>query len=150
MADCGNDRASLFCVDDGGLVGHIATGLATPADVEQVEGGWLVACCGSNTVEFVAGRVHGGGGGGGGCGDGARPSLGGAGEGPGDYNICLPAALARVPGLGLVVRELGFWCRQVFAIPDEVLMATMSPLRVGWMVGVVKGGLRCATMLERC
>jgi hypothetical protein len=49
-ADLYNGRASVFRVDDGGFVRHVATGLHNPWDVEEVEGGWLVACgmCGSN------------------------------------------------------------------------------------------------------
>jgi hypothetical protein len=70
-------------------------------DVEEVEGGWLVACRDSHTVEFV-----GDGDGDGGIG-GGRPSLGmaGGGYGSGDGEFRNPTALAVVPGLGLVVRE---------------------------------------------
>ncbi len=53
VADPCNGRASVFRVDDGGFVGHIATGLDSPRDVEEVEGGWLVACWASHSVEFV-------------------------------------------------------------------------------------------------
>ncbi len=106
VADERNDRVSLFWVGDGGFVRHIATGLSYPSDVEEVEGGWVVACPGSSTVEFVS---DGGGGGG-------RPSLGkvGGGGGSGDGQFVGPSALALVPGLGLVVRELGSRRLQVF------------------------------------
>ena len=51
------------------------------------------------------------------------------------------SALALVPGLGLVVREIGKVGRlQFFATPDSIAMATMSPYRVAWMIGVA----RCA------
>jgi hypothetical protein len=75
----------------------MATGLSGPSDVEEVEGGWLVACDGSDTVEFVSDGVDG---------DIGRASLGkaggGAGSGNGEFNS--PVALATVPGLGLVVQ----------------------------------------------
>ncbi len=95
VADFGNNRVSMFRVGDGGFVRHVATGLSWPFDVEEVEGGWLVACGGSHTVEFL--------------GDGDRSSLGKAGGGAGSGNgeFCDPTALAVVPGLGLVVREKG-------------------------------------------
>jgi hypothetical protein len=64
-------------------------------DVEECEGGWLVACLLSNTMEFVGGDVDGGGVG--------RARLGKLGSGDGEFNG--PSALALVPGLGLVVRE---------------------------------------------
>jgi hypothetical protein len=78
-------------------------------DVEEVEGGWLVACEGSHTVEFVGDRV---GGDGGGC----RPSLGKPGGGSGDEGgeFSAPVSLAVVPGLGLVVREYVSGRLQVF------------------------------------
>jgi hypothetical protein len=102
-------------------------GLSIPKDVEEVEGGWLVACGGSDSVEFVGDGVGGDGGG--------RPSLGGYGSGVGE--LIFPIALAVVPGLGLVVREADNDGRlQVFATPDAIAMAAMSPCRVAWM-GVV-------------
>ena len=71
VADRWNGRVSVFRVGDGGFVRHIATGLSRPCDVEEVEGGWLVACGHPwHTVKFV----------GGGSSDG-RPSLGKAGGG---------------------------------------------------------------------
>ena len=99
VADHGNNRASVFRVGDGGLVRHVATGLDGPFDVEEVEGGWLVACWSSDTVEYV-GDGDGGDGGG-------RPSLGkaGGGFGRGDGEFIWPSALVVVPGLGLVVRD---------------------------------------------
>ena len=108
VADAGNDRASVFRVGDGGFVRHMATGLSYPIDVEEVEGGWLVACVGSHTVEFVGDGVGGDGGG--------RPSLGkaGGGRGSGDGEFDGPAALAVVPGLGLVVMESRGGRLQVF------------------------------------
>jgi hypothetical protein len=85
----------VFGVSDGGFVRHLLD-VRDPMDVEEVEGGWLVACYWSHCVQFVGDGVGGG-----------RPSLGNAGSrrGSGDGEFNGPAALALVPGLGLVVRE---------------------------------------------
>ena len=117
VADWYNDRASVFRVGDGGFVRHMATGLRGPYDVEEVEGGWLVACAFSHTVKFVGDGV--------GAADGGRASLGraGGGAGSGDGEFWYPTALAVVPGLGLVVREWGNRRVQVFATPDAIAMA---------------------------
>ena len=56
-----------------------------------------MACYGSYTIEFVGGDVDGGGVG--------RARLGKYGSGDGEFDD--PSALALVPGLGLVVREMG-------------------------------------------
>ncbi len=74
----------------------MATGLDGPHDVEECEGGWLVACSNSRTIEFV----DDGGGPGGSAG---RASLGKGGVGDGEFID--PSAQALVPGQGLVVRE---------------------------------------------
>ena len=106
-------------------------------DVEECEGGWLVACYFSHTIEFVpvGGDVDGGGVGG------AR--LGKMGGGDGEF--VLPCTLALVPGLGLVVREAGNGGRlQFFATPDAIAMASMSAPRVAWMVAVARGTARRA------
>ena len=102
VADWYNNRVSLFRVEDGSFVRHVATGLSGPFDVEECEGGWLVACYYWHTIEFVGGEFVGGDGLGGGVG---RASLGKWGSGDGEFDY--PSALALVPGLGLVVRELG-------------------------------------------
>jgi hypothetical protein len=136
----------MFRVGDGGFVRHIAMGLSYPLDVEEVEGGWLVACgYPSETVEFVGDA-------GAGTGDGDRPSLGkaGGGKGSGDGEFWYPTALVVVPGLGLVVRELGNGGRlQVFATPDTIAMATMSRVRVAWMTVVARGVFRRQSSQER-
>jgi hypothetical protein len=136
VADSHNDRASVFRVDDGGFVKHIATELSRPSDVEEVEGGWLAASWVSHTVEFVSHRSDGDGG--------RQPSLGRAGGGPGcgDGEFWFPTALAVVPGLGLVVREDGNERLQVFATPDALAMAAMSHSRVAWMGAVARGVFR--------
>jgi hypothetical protein len=132
VADGGNCRASVFRVGDGGFVWHIAKGLNYPRDVEEVGGGWLVACWHSHTVEFVSDGVGGDGGG--------WPSLGkvGGGFGRGDGEFFFPTAVAVVPGLGLVVREYGNERLQVFASPDAIAIAAMSHLRVAWIVAVAR------------
>ncbi len=114
---------TLYRVSDGEFVRDIASGLHQdlegvkgwkeggyvdgPTDVEEVDGGWVVAC-GYNRVEFVADGAGDDGGG--------RPSLGkaGGGYGSGDGEFNCPSALAVVPGLGLVVRELNGGRLQVF------------------------------------
>jgi hypothetical protein len=126
----------MFHVGDGGFVRRIASGLSYPRDVEEMEGGWLVTCAGSHNVEFVRDGDGDGGG---------RPSLGkaGGGYGSGDGEFSYPAALATVPGFGLVVRESGNSGRlQVFATPDAIAMAVMSPMRVAWMAAVARAVLR--------
>jgi hypothetical protein len=137
VADAGSDRVSMFHVADGSFVRHVATELAGPFDVEECEGGWLVACIQSDTIQFVGG---GGGGGGGGAG---RFTLGKRGWGWGEGPLNGPSALALVPGLGLVVREQNSGGRfQVFASPDAIAMASMSVARrVAWMVAVARGRL---------
>ena len=97
VADDGNGRVSVFRVEDGSFARHVATGLGGPVDVEECEGGWLMACYSSHAIEFVGGGVDGGGVG--------RARLGKKGSGDGEF--CFPSALALVPGLGLVVREMG-------------------------------------------
>jgi hypothetical protein len=126
VADAYNDRVSVFRVEDGSFVRQVATGLSYPFDVEECEGGWLVACVGSSTIAFVGGDVGGGV---------VRASLGM--RGIGDE---APSALALVPGLGLVVQEddnsrLQYHL-QFFATPDAIAMSSMSALRVAWMVAV--------------
>jgi hypothetical protein len=132
VADFHNDRVSVFRVGDGGFVRHIATWLSGAYGVEEVEGGWLVACLYSHTVEFVSDGV-------------GRPSLpvgkAGGGRGRGDGEFWFPSALAVVAGLGLVVREDGNSRLQVFATPDTIAMAGMSNFRVAWMVAVVRASL---------
>jgi hypothetical protein len=136
VADFGNGRASVLRVGDGGFVRHIATGLRCPMDVEEVEGGWLVACYYLHRVELVC--VGDGGFGGG------WPSVGKAGGRPGirDEEFGSPTALAVVSALGLVVREYGNRRLQVFATPDAIAMAAMSPDRVAWMTAVARAVLR--------
>jgi hypothetical protein len=137
VADASNSRVSVFRVEDGSFVRHVATGLDAPWDVEECEGGWLVACPLVNTIAFVGGGSVGGGGDSGV----GRPRLGKWGSGDGEF--VLPSALALVPGLGLVVRDVGNRGRlQVFATPDAIAMASMSAPRVAWMVAVARGGSR--------
>jgi hypothetical protein len=126
VVDYCNHRVSLFRVEDGSFVRHVTTGLNWPLDVEECEGGWLVACYNSHTIEFVDGRGVG------------RARLGSWGSGDGEFQY--PSALALVPGLGLVVRD-NDGRLQVFATPDSIAMASMSALRVAWIVAVTRGRL---------
>jgi hypothetical protein len=59
VADAWNHRVSVSRVEDGSFVQHVATGLDDPMEVEECEGGWLVACYGSHTIEVVGGGVDG-------------------------------------------------------------------------------------------
>jgi hypothetical protein len=104
VADDGNRHVTMFRVEDGAFVRQLASGLDAPSDVEECEGGWLVACRWSHTIEFVNGGKD--------DGDKARPRLGRYGSGDGEFHQ--PSALALVPGLGLVVRDLRNGCLQVF------------------------------------
>ena len=99
--------------------------------MEVMEGGWVVACAGSHTVEFVGGN--------------GRSFLGNADGGyrDGDGGLSGPISLALVPGLGLVVREFGNGGRlQVFSTPDMVAMRRMAPIRVSWMVAAARAIFR--------
>ena len=136
VADYDNNRVSMFRVEDGSFARHVATDLTCAFDVEECEEGWLVACWGSGTIEFVGGGGGGRGGGGGGG--------GGGGDGVGRTRLCLlrlPSALALVPDLGLVVLDYhgGNGRVQFFATPDAIAMSSMSPHRVAWMVAVARG-----------
>lgn len=119
VADSANGRISLFRAADGAFVRQLATGLRCPMDVEAYGGGWLAACEGSHSVEFV-GDV-----------DGERASLGKYGLGGGEFRT--PAALAWIPDMGLAVQEYGNGRVQVLAPWDMVCMAAMSAARVAWM-----------------
>ena len=97
-----NGHVSLFAVADGSFVRDLVTSVwGGPFDVEECEGGWLVACRGSSTVEFVGGDGVG------------LATLGKPGSGDGEFSF--PSALALVPGLGLVVQEIDNKRVQVFA-----------------------------------
>jgi hypothetical protein len=111
VADNYNKRVSVFRVEDGTFARHVATGMSGPMDVEECEGGWLVACIVAHTVELVGVCVGGSDGDGGGGGGAAK--LGRYGTGIGQF--ATPGALALVPGLGLIVREAhGHGRAQVF------------------------------------
>jgi hypothetical protein len=140
VTDAGNHRLSMFRVEDGTFERHMATGLSGLRDVEECEGGWLVArVYPSHTIVFVGGEsgdVNGGAG---------RARLGRKGRGDGEFID--PSALALVPGLGLVVREDSGQRLQFFATPDAIAMASMSEHRAGWMVAVARG-VRCRTLFK--
>jgi hypothetical protein len=136
VADSENDRVSVFRVDNGDFVRHITTHQACPRDVEEVEGGWLITCFDTDTVVCVRDGPDGE------DEDGAQPSLDlvRGGFGYQDGKFFLPATLATVPGLGLVVREFFNERIQVFATPDTIAMYTnMSGIRIAWMSAVARG-----------
>jgi hypothetical protein len=142
VVDFVNDRVSLFRVEDGSFVRHVATGLKYPWDVEECEGGWLVACSSTGTIEFASTCV--GSTTPGGVGHTGRAGVGGIGNHP-NKMFSIPSALALVPSQCLVVREAGNGGQlQFFATPDAVAMASMSAARVGWMSAVVRGIARSA------
>jgi hypothetical protein len=90
VADSYNNRVSLFRVEDGSFVRHVATELDRPVDVEECEGRSLVASECSHTIELVSGSIS--------------RSI----AGKHNYlslHVHNPTALALVPGLGLVVRQ---------------------------------------------
>jgi hypothetical protein len=126
VAEWGNSCVSAFRVEDGSFMRHVATRLDGPNDVEECEGGWLVACHYSHTIEFGSGVLGGGGVG--------RASLGKGGRGDGEFFA--PSALALVPGLGLVVRDRTRL--QFFATPDAIAQASMSACRVAWLGAVAR------------
>jgi hypothetical protein len=128
VADSGNDRVSLFRVEDGTFVRHVATGLSLPMDVEEWGGGWVVACGASRTLELVDG-----------CGV-VQARLGQLGRVSGEFSM--PTALALARGVGLAVR-CGYRV-QVFTTPDAIAMASVSAPRLGWMVGVARALLAAA------
>ena len=135
VAEYSNDRVTVFRVEDGSFVRHVATGLGGPCDVEEYDGGWLVACPLAHTIEFVGDGVE--------DGVGGRARLGELGDGDGELEA--PSALALVPGLGLAVRECQ-WGNggrlQFFTTHDAIAMASMSAVRVGWLVAVARAVLQ--------
>jgi len=126
VADEWNDRVSIFRVCDGAFVGHVATDLSKPVDVEEFENGWLVACGESRTIEFIG--MH----------DGERSTMKMK-TSFGDLH-----SLATVRGVGLVVRVSDDTCRvEVFATYDAISQATMGVHRVLWMGAVVRAIMLC-------
>lgn len=146
VADPDNGTLHLLSIHDGSFVQDIATAPHQHEDLEECEGGWLVACSDSQTVEFEPGTWQADVGD---DSDDAPPRPPGLGEWTSDDSpnefFDGPSALALVPGLGLVVRDSADGGRvQFFAAPDDIAMASMSPARVGWMVAVAR------SMAQRC
>ena len=121
VADTYNQRLSIVCARDGSLQRNIDLDVF-PMDVEEcvIEGGrtgW-VAChskglvaVADNDTDVTCRRYA-------------------------DSDF-IPAALAIVPGLGLVVRyREGV---QFLATPDAIAMASMSLCKVAWMAAVLRG-----------
>jgi hypothetical protein len=99
VADTLANRVSLFRVEDGSFVRHLATGLQTPRDVEECEGGWLVLYGAAPSLVHVAtvGDLK--------DRDGPRRTPWDVKSWRGATPVEGPAALGLVPGLGLAVRE---------------------------------------------
>ncbi len=102
MADTLNNRVCFFKTSTGTYVGQL-TGVRRPLDLHPCEGGWLVACFGSHSIEQLPWTANGGG-----SGVCPRASLGL------DWAVAArvrpldrPTGVVLVPGLGLVVREWG-------------------------------------------
>jgi hypothetical protein len=142
-----NCRLFFFSVADGSMLSTLYTGLTSVRDVEECDGGWLVAC--DYTIVFVNG-------------DTGETSVivGRRAGGHGEVVVSetfFPSALALVPGLGLVVRDCRWGGRvQCFTSPDIAAMGLMSMCRVAWMVATVLGlRFRCrdagsASASENC
>lgn len=116
VADSRNGRVCLFRVEDGCFMRHVALGLFKPKDVEEVQGGWLVACPRSGDVTVVRAGGH---------------------EG-GSIKQCSPNALAFVPAVGLFVTDGDNNRVFIFATPAMRAMHRMSAGRVQWMAGVAR------------
>lgn len=123
-----NGSVNMFRMKDGAFARHGAPtvmpiGAGGSFDVEECEGGWLVA--GAGSIEFVS--------------DGGATKTAISQH---DGQFCTPTAVAIIPGLGFAIREYGYNGRlQLFATPDVMAMAVMSPCRVAWMTGVNRGVL---------
>ena len=116
----------VFRVEDGSLAYAIPSDAAGSAfDVEDCgEHGWAAADWCSHSIEFIGGAN-------------SSSRLGKRGCGDGEFMH--PAALALVPGLGLVVREYSNGGRlQLFATVDAVAMAAMSISKTTWMTAVAR------------
>jgi hypothetical protein len=93
VADCLNRRIMVLSVVDGSSEGLVSTPGIEPRDVEEVEGGWLVATGSGHRVALVPAA-------------GGEPTavVGGlAGSGEGQFRSVY--SLALVPGLGLLVAD---------------------------------------------
>ena len=138
VANNGSASVSILRVQDWTFERHV---VAHPkesmmfkrfVDVEECEGGWLVAYAmfgdghDHGAVVFVDDEGV------------SRATMGASGWEIGEFTVL--NCMTLVPGLGLVTRELLNNGRvQVFATPDVVAMGAMSHMRVAWMVAVARG-----------
>ena len=131
IADQSLNCVSTFRVKDGSFEGYATKSVHSPCDVEEWEGGWLVTSqLNSAIYHVVDGEM--------GNLETTKSKLGRGGNEEGQFRM--PSSLAWVPGVGLIVGELGVARLQMFATYDAIAMAGMSANRVGWMVAVA----RCA------
>ena len=138
VANNGSASVSILRVQDWTFERHV---VAHPkesmmskrfVDVEECEGGWLVAYSmfgdghDHGAVVFVDDEGV------------SRATMGTSGSEIGEFTVL--DSLTLVPGLGLVTREFFDNGRvQVFATPDVVAMGAMSHMLVAWMVAVARG-----------
>ena len=125
IAEWGKDRVSAFHVGDGSFARYLIPEVKDPEDLEEYDGGWIVASWCSNNIHFFGG---------------SRGDILAAG---GKLKWCYrrPVALASVPGVGIMIRNgRDNGNVDVFATYDAIAMAGMSANRVEWMVAVA----RCA------
>jgi hypothetical protein len=125
-AAAGNEQV-FATPEDGSLAYTIPSNAVYPFDLEDCgEHGWAVADSGLHSIEFIGGAN-------------STSGLGKHGCGDGEFEFMHPAALALVPGLGLVVREYSNGGRlQLFATVDAVAMAAMSISKTTWMTAVAR------------
>ena len=113
-------RLSLYSASDGRLRGRLGRGMTCPSTLETFGDGWLVQCL--RGIEFVTAS-------------GSRKAFAGGFDG-------IPAGMIYMPSHGVLAVQgfvCGGGCRlHVFASPDSVLMAAMSPARVAWMTACAR------------
>ena len=120
VANFSNHQGSLAVVgiEDGQVVHNIRTETAEAVDVEEVEGGWLVAAYGSPCLRFVKA-------------DGSGHAIALQGH--------VRGGAFSVPGFGIAVRHKDRVT--VYERSSALAMRRMAPARVARMVAVVKQNL---------
>ncbi len=120
-------------MSDGTFAGHVAQGVSGSYDVEECEGGWLITTHASGILHVAVGA-------------GPEPCTNAVvGRVDVDSEECPllePGTLAVVPGVGVAVwgSHLG-GNLHFFATTRDVAMASLSDVRVGWMVAVARSAL---------
>jgi hypothetical protein len=133
VVDACNGRVSRFHVSDGTFAGHVALGVSGSYDVEECEGGWLIATHASGILHVAVGA-------------GPKPCtttvVGRVGVDSEECPLLELGTLAVVPGVGVAVwgSHLGGHLH-FFATTRDVAMASLSDVRVVWMVAVARSAL---------